>query len=48
MATKKPRHIDKTVAANIGTLKKVILGHKLKNDTIKIPNTKPKTIPLYF
>lgn len=48
MATKKPKHIDKTVAASIGTFKEVILGHKLKNETIKIPNTKPKTIVLYF
>ena len=48
MATKKPRHIDKTVDANIGMLKEVIFGHKLKNDTIKIPNTKPNSIDLYF
>ena len=37
-----------TVAASIGILKAVILGHKLKNDTIIIPSTKPNNIDLYF
>ena len=48
IATKNPTHIEITVEASIGILKAVILGHKLRKDTIIIPSTKPNNIDLYF